>query len=270
MNSDSPNWPVFGGKDINLWNPGAVDKKKCYASVDPDVYVLHLLTRRRSQATKKTSAFYGLPEQTLDDPNTLSCFKPRIVFRDVARATDTRTIIVALIPPKHAPTYKIPYLEWRDAPPRAEAYLLGVLSSMICDWYARRVVELSMTFTVFGNIPIPEVNIDTHPIARRVVKIAGTLAAVDDRFEAWAAEVGVPVGTGTDTNSDYKKALIEELDACVALLYGLDEDDLACLYETFHEGKDYSARHRAVLAHFRRLATGSDPGRSNHPPNTPN
>ena len=270
MNSNSRNWPVFGGKDINLWNPGAGDKKKCFASVDPDVYVPHLFTKRRKQARTKSSAFYGLSDQTLDDPNTLSCLKPRIVFRDVTRATDARTIIAALIPPKHAPTYKIPYLEWRDTPPRAEAYLLGVLSSMICDWYARRVVELSMTFTVFGNIPIPEVNIDTDPIAWRVVEIAGTLAAVDDRFEDWAAEVGVPVGTATDTNSDYKKALIEELDACVALLYGLDEDDLACLYETFHEGKDYSARHRAVLAHFRRLSTGSAPGISDHPPNTPN
>ena len=125
---------------------------------------------------------------------------------------------------------------------------------MICDWYARRTVELSMTFTLFGNLPIPQINIDNDPLAQRVVKIAGTLAAVDERFADWAEEVGVPVGTATDNNPEYKQELIEELDACVALLYGLDEDDLACLYETFHEGKDYSDRHRAVLAHFRRLS----------------
>ena len=70
--------------------------------------------------------------------------------------------------------------------------------------------------------------------------------------------MGVPVGTATDAKPEYKQALIEELDACVALLYGLDEDDLACLYETFHEGKDYSARHQAVLAHFKRLAASSE------------
>lgn len=250
MSSNSRNWPVFGGKDINLWNPGVVDKKECFASVDPDVYIPHLLRKRRKQARTKSSAFYGLSEQTLADPNTLSCFKPRIVFRDVTNATNTRTIIAALIPPKHAPTLTIPYLEWRDAPPRAEAYLLGVLSSMICDWYARRVVELHMTFSVFGSIPIPEVDIDTDPLAKRVVCIAGTLAAVDERFADWAAAVGVPVGAATDENPEYKRELIEELDACVALLYGLDEDDLACLYETFHEGKDYSARHEAVLSHL--------------------
>ena len=115
-----------------------------------------------------------------------------------------------------------------------------------------------MTFTLFGNLPIPEVNIDDDLLAQRVVKIAGTLAAVDARYADWAADVGVPVGTATDGNPEYKQALIEELDACVALLYGLDEDDLSCLYETFHEGKDYSARHQAVLAHFRRLAESQD------------
>lgn len=38
----------------------------------------------------------------------------------------------------------------------------------------------------------------------------------------------------------------------MAHLYGLDESDLAVIYETFHEGADYSERHAAVLEHFRR------------------
>ena len=59
---------------------------------------------------------------------------------------------------------------------------------------------------------------------------------------------------GSVTDDATKQDLICELDACVAHLYGLDEDDLAVVYETFHEGADYSERHRAVLAHFRRIA----------------
>jgi len=42
--------------------------------------------------------------------------------------------------------------------------------------------------------------------------------------------------------------------ACVAHLYDLDEEDLAVVYETFHEGADYSERYRSVLTHFRRWA----------------
>ena len=80
--------------------------------------------------------------------------------------------------------------------------------------------------------------------------MTGRLAAADKRYDDWAAAVGVPVGSVGD--DDLKYDLVCELDACVAVLYGLSESDLAVVYETFHEGADYSARHAAVLGHFRR------------------
>jgi len=89
------------------------------------------------------------------------------------------------------------------------------------------------------------------PVRDRVVEIAGRLAAVDERFSEWAAEVGVPVGSANDEAT--KQDLICELDACVAHLYGLDEEDLAVVYDTFSETVDYTERHNTVLAHFRRL-----------------
>ena len=86
-----------------------------------------------------------------------------------------------------------------------------------------------------------------------MAEITGRLAAVDERFADWAAEVGVPVGSANDEAT--KQDLICELDACVALLYGFDEDDVAVIYETFDEKRPhrYTERHAAVLVHFRRL-----------------
>ena len=55
---------------------------------------------------------------------------------------------------------------------------------------------------------------------------------------------------GTVQTPKAKEDLICRLDACVAHLYGLDEDDLAVIYETFHTGADHSKRHAAVLSHF--------------------
>ena len=121
---------------------------------------------------------------------------------------------------------------------------------MPCDWQSRRTVELHMTFEQFNQLSIPDPGSD-HPVRDRVVEIAGRLAAVDERYAEWAAEVGVPVGSAND--EAVKQDLICELDACVAFLYGLDEDDLAVVYETFSETVNYSARHAAVLTHFRRL-----------------
>ena len=122
---------------------------------------------------------------------------------------------------------------------------------MVLDWYARRVVGLHLTFHLLNNFPIPDADLNNDSVAWRVAEIAGRLAAVDDRFVEWADAVGVPVGSVTD--EDTKQDLICELDACVAHLYGLDEDDLAVIYETFHEKTDYSERHAAVLEHFRRI-----------------
>ncbi|MYF26563.1 MAG: hypothetical protein F4211_04500 [Acidimicrobiia bacterium] len=101
-----------------------------------------------------------------------------------------------------------------------------------------------------NNFPIPDADPNTDPIAARVVEISGRLAAVNDRFAEWAAEVGVPVGSANE--EPVKSDLIHELDACVAHLYGLDESDLEIIYTTFHERTDYSERHAAVLEHFRR------------------
>ena len=121
---------------------------------------------------------------------------------------------------------------------------------MPCDWQARRKVELVMSFALLNGLAIPDPG-EGHHVRDRVVEISGRLAAVDERFADWASEIGVPVGSANDEAT--KQDLICELDACVALLYGLDEDDLAVIYETFSETRDYTERHAAVLVHFRRL-----------------
>ena len=124
---------------------------------------------------------------------------------------------------------------------------------MPCDWQARRVVELKMSFQLLNTLSIPDPGAG-HPVRDRVVEIAGRLAAVDERFADWAVEVRVPVGSANDP--DVKRDLLAELDACVACLYGLDEDDLAVIYDTFSETVDYSEHHAAVLVHFRRFVAG--------------
>ena len=173
------------------------------------------------------------------------------MFRDVTNRTNTRTVIAALVPGEVVSVDMAPSLLWPVGAPRDEAYLLGLLSSMILDWYARRVVELHVKFYILNNFPVPDADPEDDPIAARVVEIAGRLAATDDRFAEWASDVGVSVGSVTD--EDTKHDLICELDACVAHLYGLDETDLEVIYSTFSRTVDYSERHANVLEHFRRI-----------------
>ena len=248
MNDRPTYWCVYKGASFELWNP---DTGVHYASVDAHKITEHLQQKRWNGHRNAKSPFSEFPDEWASGPKTLPCRYPRIAFRDVARSTDTRTVIAALIPGDVVLTHQAPYLLWPKGTARDEAYLLGVLSSMVLDWYARCVVELHLTFHILNNFPIPDADIDNDPVGARVVEIAGRLAAVDERYAKWAAAIGVEVGSVRDEFT--KQDLICELDACVAHLYGLDESDLAVIYETFHKGVDYSARHAAVLEHFRRI-----------------
>lgn len=260
-------WPVYKGESFNLWNP---DTETYYASAVPDQITKDLYEKRKRQHRTRSSAFSELNSDTINNLDTLPCYKPRIAFRDVTNSIDFRTVIIALIPGEVVIVDNAPYLLQTQGTARDEAYLLGVLSSMILDWYARRVVELHLTFHLLNNFPVPRPDPDTDPfschVADRVAEISGRLAAVDERFADWAAEVGVEVGTANDP--DIKQDLIHELDACVAHLYDLDEDDLAVVYETFHAKTDYSERHAAVLAHFRRWAPIKQKYEQSHPDDT--
>ncbi len=241
-------WPVYKGTSFNLWEP---DTGVYYDSADGRSMIVQLQEKRLSQRRSRTSAFAEQDDSFTNDPTTLPCLNPRITFRDVTNPTNTRTIIAALVPRSRVLVHKAPYLLQLEGVAADEIYVLGVLSSMPCDWQSRRTVELVMSFEQLNQLGIPDPGAGDE-LRDRVVEIAGRLAAVDERFAEWAAEVGVPVGSAND--EAVKQDLIHELDACVAHLYGLDEDDLAVVYETFSESVDYSDRHSAVLAHFRRLA----------------
>jgi phosphoserine phosphatase len=131
---------------------------------------------------------------------------------------------------------------------RDVAYLLGVLSSIPLDWVARRGVEVNLTFHILDGLPIPRPPYEST-LRRRVEEIAGILAAVDDRYAAWAARVGVSLGgAGSHERSDMEA----ELDSVVALLYGLSREQVQHIFSTFHRGWDHTDRLARVLANYDR------------------
>jgi hypothetical protein len=243
--------PILTGASFNLWDP---DFGAPYAYADRSAVESFLQNRRRRQINDSRSAFYGLSTSWANELATLPLNVARIAFRDVARATDSRTVIAVLVPPTSGLVEKSPYLFGAAATSFDEAILLGLISSIPFDWFARRFVELKLSYGLLNAFPIPRPPLG-NPFRRRAIDIAGRLAAVDDRYADWAAEVGVPVGSVTDEAT--KQDLIAELDAVVSHLYGLDRDDVIHIFETFHRGWNYQPRLTAVLAHFDRWAAGS-------------
>lgn len=239
-------WPVYKGASFNLWEP---DTGIYYGWAKPNEVTEVLQSRRLAQQRMSSSPLAEFSRSWALDPATLACNAPRIVFRDITNRLNARTVVVSLIPGSIVLTNKAPYLVWPEGDERDQAYLLGVLASIPLDWYARRTVERGLNFHLFNALPIPRPPRE-NALRRKIETNAGRLAASDDRFREWAKAVGVKIGSVKESE---REELIAEMDAAVAILYGLDEDDVAHIFETFHQTWDYADRLQQVLKSFRTL-----------------
>lgn len=237
-------WPVYKGESFDLWTP---DTGTYYAWADPKPALKWIQSKRlKAGKSRRDSAHREFPLQHLRNEKTLPCLAPRVVFRDVTNRTNQRTVIACLVPPEVFITNKGPYFLWPRGIEKDQAFLLGVLSSIPLDWYARRFVELNLNFFIINPFPIPRP--DRGSLSwQRAVNLAGRLACPDECFAQWATAVGVECGP---LAADEKEDMIHELDAVVAHLYGLSESQLVHIFETFHEGWDYQDRLDGVRRHF--------------------
>lgn len=253
---DSHHWPVLAGESFDLWT-NDFGPKSYYAWAEPGAVKDHLQRKRmRSARGARDSAHAEFASAYVAELQTLGCHRPRIAFRDVSRATDVRTVRAALVPPQAFLVEQAPFFHWPRGDESDQAFLLGVLSSIPLDWYARRFVELHVKYYLLNPFPIPRPP-RTDQNWQRAVALAGRLAALDDRFAEWADAVGVAHGP---LDPAAKQAMIEELDAVVARLYGLAPDQLAHIFDTFHEWpredqqRAWNARRDRTLAILSELA----------------
>lgn len=241
-------WPVYGGKSFNLWQP---DTGKYFAHSRLVEVLEHLQAKRKNQACIRTSPFYGADQAWLDNPDTLPCNFPRVVYRRSTGHTNHRTCIACLIPPKIVLVDSASYLFFpSEDRQKNEAFTLGIMSSVPFDWFTRRVVVTNFSSKIFKECPFPRPS-QENPLRLRIIELAGSLAAVDERYEKWAQKVGVPVASAN--SAPVKAKLIAELDAAVALLYSLDENDLRLIWETFHTTINHLSSLDEVLGHHRNL-----------------
>ena len=235
-------FPVFTGESFDLWKP---DTGRYYAYTKPEVIVERLMERRAASRSRKASVYSFLTDADANDARTLDCMHPRIAFRDVTRSTDTRTFRCALIPGKTVTIEKAPILTGPQTP-LGTAFYLACLSSRTFDWYARRWVETKMSFGLLGDFPAPVFD-PTNKAHLEVAAFSAGLAAIDKRYAEWANGCNVKYGSISAKN---QLTTIINLEARIARLYGLDQEDVTFIYQTFHTGWDYRPELEAVLAHF--------------------
>ena len=180
--ADKGFWPLYEGKHIEQF---LVDIKPIERWVNLEA------------AEKK----YGrLPDE-----------KPKAVFRDIARNTDLRTVIAAVLPEKSCANNKLPLVKTDDVHPNVIA---AILNSLSFDYLVRLRVSGTLNFTHISRVSVPAPGSLRAPLpVVETVSATGSGNHIGDYPGVWD-----------------KIWLTNE---AVASSFGLDPEDLVHILESF-------------------------------------
>jgi hypothetical protein len=198
----------------------------------------------RKERVKALLAAYGRGSLTIDDVR-IAPDAPRLAFRDIAASTNERTMIATILPSEVFAGNTLFYVTpWRFNAQKAitnttdiiccynylldhnvTAYLCGIFNSFTLDYILRFKVTVHVNMFYVYQLPVPRLTPDDvhcRAIAQRVAR----LVCVGPEFDELRRELLGDVNAHIATIQDERQRLQNEIDALVAHLYGLDENDL--------------------------------------------
>lgn len=170
-----------------------------------------------------------------DEKQMLDYQTYRLGFRDIARNTDTRTLISAVIPPtfhgNKIPTVRVfDDMGVRLISSATQLFLCAIWNSFVMDWVLRQKVTTTINFFYLYQLPVPRLPAD-HPAVSSIVMRAAHLTCISSEFDDLAKEIGLKKHQPLEPAEHVR--LRAELDGLVAHLYGLTESEFAHILGTF-------------------------------------
>jgi hypothetical protein len=278
MTDDSPlfqekpdGWPLWEGKMIYQFT---CDYARPRYWINKDTGLAEVVRRAEIED------YQPMENWQADEPK-LGCTNFRLGYRDVASGTNEITLIATILPPFHftGNTF-IEFVQWSYLPKpdyiwikyfdeSNKLYLASLLNSFVINFIIRQKVSAHVSMFLIGQLPIPRLPA-THPVSQALVPLAARLTCVDERFAPlWEAlaqdhprqmdEEWSPSYAACEP--DERAQLRAEIDARVADLYALSEEDFAYILSTFplldrdqpalpEEPKSFITRDQALLALF--------------------
>jgi hypothetical protein len=230
--------PLWKGESFDQFNPHGAEARICPASEE----ALAKALKPRPGAKSLLADEVPLAARRQAIERTL--LTARVAFRDVSRATDSRTVRACLIPPEHFLTNKAPYLAFVNDDPRVQAACLALMNSLVFDWQARRFVETNLNFFILEGLRLPDLDDEMFDA---LAATAAWLSCPDDRFADFAAATEVEV---EQLDDDERTRLRAEIDARVAQAWGLTPAELELVFDDFTEAAVPSAYRAAVRQRF--------------------
>ena len=230
-------WNVTFGQEINMTTDSFLFKTSSADGRLPlyEGKMIHQFDHRFSEprywVDEKAARKTVLGGSKRDEGTKLDYQHYRLGFRDIARNTDSRTMIATVIPrERFAGNTAIV----SSSPKNGRQLLLiaALLDSFAVDYIIRMKVSTHCNMFYVYQLPVPrltETDAAFEPIVERSARLICTVPEFDDL----AKEVGLGNHKAGATDPAERARLRAELDGLVAHLYGLTEEEFAHILATF-------------------------------------
>ncbi|MBI1879182.1 MAG: hypothetical protein HYR94_13340 [Chloroflexi bacterium] len=267
-------WPLMGEQVEGVWNPRLTAELHMTDARSLFTQSQSNLPLYEGKMFHQFDAYYAEPRfwvneregrkyilgRKNDEGQKMGYQRPRLAFRDIARSTDERTLITAILPP-NAFAGNTAILETQTQ--NAEMlFLLAILNSFCEDYIIRHKVSTHVSIFYAYQLPLPRLTAG-NPYFEAIVARAAALTCTRPEFAGlWQEVIGGRDLSGTLrenlTGLAERQTLRDELDALVAHLYGLSRADFEHILGTFPlvfpPADEGQAKKTTLLAVFDRFA----------------
>lgn len=177
----------------------------------------------------------------------------RAGFCDVASPTNERTLVATIIPPQSIAGDKVPTVLMRSPNPTADLLLwLAIANSFTMDFLVRMKVSLKMALTILDSLPFLRLSPDDARAKRLTAAALRLVCTGPEMIGLWnlmaaqglVSEVSLEGPVPGIIDAEQRQNAIAEIEAEVAILYGLTAEDVAYIMETF-----LTVKRRDIAAH---------------------
>ena len=260
--ADRKGWPVLRGKNMHQFNPRF--STPAFVTIPSDG--LHTLEKKK--------VYVG---HCRDFHNSYM-----IVFRNIARSHDLRTVIASIIPPHrfHANSlYSIILTKngratFDDIHNQKIAYICGILNSMTFDFIARSKIQINLA-PIIKSLTAPPPSQFDNDIAVAAAILTCDSGGAEGEFTAFAKSLDIAPSPLSPTQRIDTTA---RLDALVAHAYGLSRKEYKMILDSFKFDEDpslletetadwsdgevlrrfYGEVRKAAMSHFEAIAREKD------------
>jgi hypothetical protein len=189
------------------------------------------------------------PDAMVDKPDWLMASGHyRLVFREISRSTDERSMIAAIIPPGFLFGHKGTCEKAPWARPNATSLILcAIFNSFTFDWCVRQKIAASVSLFMLNGCPAPMLSGDASRfLAHGALRLSCGHSGYD---RLWREQLGMsePVQYSLESD-DGKDILLAAMDATVARAYDLGPDEYRQVLAGFRHKMDRDAPARCLSA----------------------